>query len=657
MQPITPLPNLPALKAAWETFVQTAQLPAQADPLVLRSWKRCAPLLNAQGLPRWAYLSDDVLPLTLQQHELLCSLARPLIEDVHQSIENTDAFIALTDATACVLDVLGDFAALDFIVGLGMRQGAFLDEARTGTQAFSVALAEGTTAYIVGPEHYLQCFHSISSVAAPIHDADGRPLGTIGIISTSVRSDPYLLGIVVAMAKAIESQLRADWFVREANTRATELNGVLDAMSDGVLAWTANGLVTHLNDQAGRLLGLAPAAVVGRRYPEFMQLPHSVVQASARNEALNDAEIHIDVNGKPHECLASLRTVSSEGEMPATHILTLKPIEQVRRLVQQLLGAQARLTLDDIVGHGLAARRIRKQVLKAAVATGCVVLMGENGTGKNSLARVIHNSSPRASGPFLAINCRALPSGLAVSELLGIESLASGQPSKFELAHGGTLFLEDVDALPLDAQSALLNILETGEVIRLGGTRVIPVNVRVMAASDLDLEVLGEEGAFRADLFFRLSTFVMALPPLRERPEDIPLFLERLLARLAAQLGHTLTIAPEAKAMLCSYPWPGNVRELEAMVERAALRSEEGVIHLADLPDALRNRRAKVPRKIASAPVRGMLEAERDAILTAGRAAQGNLQQTAQLLGIGRTTLWRKMKEMRLMAGDFVQVA
>jgi transcriptional activator for dhaKLM operon len=653
MQPVTSSPDLSSLTAAWECFVHTAQPPTQADPLVFRSWKRSAPLLNAQAMPRWAYLSDDVLPLTLQQHELLCSLARPLMEDVHQSIENTDAFIALTDATACLLDVLGDFSALDFIVGLGMRQGAFLDEARTGTHAFSVALAEGTSAYIVGPEHYLQCFHPISSVAAPIHDAEGRPLGAIGIISTLARSDPHLLGTVVAMAKAIESQLRADWFVREANARATELNGVLDAMSDGVLAWTANDLVTHLNDRAGQLLGLSPAAVVGRRYSEFMQLPPSVAQAARRNEVLNDAEIHIEVNDRPHECLASLRTVSSEGDVPATHILTLKPIEQVRRLVQQLLGAQARLTLDDIVGHGLAARRIRKQALKAAAATGSVVLMGENGTGKNSLARVIHNSGPRASGPFLAINCRALPSGLAVSELLGIESVASGQPSKFELAHGGTLFLEDIDALPLDAQSALLNILETGEVIRLGGTRVIPVDVRVIAASDLDLEVLGEEGAFRADLFFRLSAFVMALPPLRERPEDIPLFLERLLARLRAQLGHALSVTPEAKAVLCTYPWPGNVRELEAMVERAALRSEGGVIDLADLPEALRSRRAKVPRKVASAPVRGMLEAERDAILTAGRAAQGNMKQTAQLLGIGRTTLWRKMKDMRLSIEDF----
>jgi transcriptional regulator with PAS, ATPase and Fis domain len=183
------------------------------------------------------------------------------------------------------------------------------------------------------------------------------------------RSDPHLLGTVVAMAKAIESQLRADWFVREANARATELNGVLDAMSDGVLAWTANDLVTHLNDRAGQLLGLSPAAVVGRRYSEFMQLPPSVAQAARRNEVLNDAEIHIEVNDRPHECLASLRTVSSEGDVPATHILTLKPIEQVRRLVQQLLGAQARLTLDDIVGHGLAARRIRKQALKAAAGT------------------------------------------------------------------------------------------------------------------------------------------------------------------------------------------------------------------------------------------------------------------------------------------------
>ncbi|MGH2522459.1 MAG: sigma-54-dependent Fis family transcriptional regulator [Anaerolineales bacterium] len=660
MQPGTSLPDFNQLYHVWEKFTTTSTLDLGVDPLVAISWQRCAPRLNPERPPRWTYVSNEVLPLTLRQHRPLMRFARPIMEDIHQFIEGSDAMLILADSTSCVLDLLGDVETVAYATGLGIRQGAFFDESHLGTNAFAVALVEGCPARIVGPEHFLRSFHGVTSAAAPIFDLDGFPLGVIGLFSRLPTYDPCCLGIAMAAARAIENQLQADLLIREASTNASSLNATMNAISEGVVAWTANGLLTHLNAQAGAMLGLKTTAVVGRPLQECITLHEALIRATERGEEPTDAEVSLGVpGGTPCHCLVSLRVIRGpEGEAVA-YIATMRQIEQVHQLVNRLVGAQARLTLDDMVGNGPAARRVRRQALTAADAKACVLLVGEGGTGKSLLARAIHNSGRRARGPFLGINCRAMPRELVMGEFLGFEagafnsSSAGGQPSKFELAHGGTLYLEEVEALPLDMQAALLRVIEVGDVIRLGGTRAIPVDVRVIASSSADLDACVAEGSFRADLLFRLSSFVIMPPPLRERPEDIPLLLDRLLEKLSAQVGHVLAVTPQAKSILCAYPWPGNIRELESVMERAALLCDGEPIRPDHLPTMLRQRRAITPGRPATEPVRSLLEAEKWAILCAGRAARGNLSQTAQFLGIGRTTLWRKMKELDLSSDDF----
>lgn len=653
--------TLEQLKSAWEHFVETGQFfpNIDLDPLVTVSWQRCAPRLNPFGQPQWAYVSDEVLPLTLNQHAILRRIARPIMEDIYQFIEGTGALILLSDNTSCVLELLGDADLVADVTALGIRQGVFLDESHLGTNAMAVTLTESSPTQMVGPEHFLSCFHRLCSAAAPIFDLEGRPVGVIGLLQPATHYNPQAVGIAVAGARAIENQLQADVFVLEANTHATELNATMDAISEGVLAWTGRGVIMHLNDQAGQLLELTPTAVVGRALNEHITLPESLAQAAARGDEVSDVEVAFSVDGSRRACLVSLRIIRNvEGE-PETYIATLRRIEQVRQLVNRLVGAQARLTLDDMAGQGVAARRLRKQALAAADAKACVLLVGEAGTGKQLLARAIHNSGRWAAGPFLAVNCRAIPHELALGEFLGYEAGAfnsgpsSGQPSKFELAHGGTLFLEEIEALPLETQAALLRVVELGDVIRLGGTRVIPVDVRIIVSTPRPLDSLIAEGAFRSDLLLRLSSFVINTVPLRERQEDIPMLVDRLLEKLSVQVGQTVTITATAKAALGNYPWPGNVRELESVMERAALACEGQPIEPEHLPATVRQRRVMTAGKPVTEPVRTLTEAEQATILAAGRAAKGNLSQTAQYLGIGRTTLWRKMKELGLTVEDF----
>ncbi|MBP7690524.1 MAG: sigma 54-interacting transcriptional regulator [Anaerolineales bacterium] len=656
--PVSPQPDQAALRAAWERFTQTGQLAPELNPLVAGSWQRCAPRLNPHRPPRWAALNDAILALTERQSRPVLDIARPIMEDVYQQIEATGALLILVDSTTCLLEMLGDGDLAAQARALGMRRGVFLHENQIGTVAFSSALLDSTPAQFTGAEHFLSAFHGLSSAAAPIFSVEGQPVGAIGLVTPMARFNPYGAGLMFAAARAIENQLQADRLTAEANARATELHSTLNASSEGVLVWNAQGLLMHLNAQAGRMLSLKPAAALGRPVAQSLNLPEPLRQALERGAEVDEMEITFPLPEGVMACLASVRLIRDLDGAPVNYILMLRRIEQVHQLVHRLVGAQARLTLDDLVGESAGARRVRRQALAAADARACVLIQGEAGTGKNVLARAIHHSSRRASGPFLSINCRAVPRELALAEFLGFEEGAfrsghrGGQPSKFELANGGTLFLDEVDALSLDMQSALLRVIEAGDVIRLGGQSVIPVDVRVIASSHIPLEERAAEGNFRSDLLFRLSSFVITIPPVRERVEDVPILVARLVERLSAQIGHALTLTPAVQAALAAYPWPGNIRELESVMERAALQCDGEPISLEHLPLTVRERRAMIPGKALTEPVRSLSDAEKAAILSAARAAGGNLTRAAQLLGIGRTTLWRRMKEFGLSAAD-----
>jgi len=592
MQPSDAPRDVARLKGAWKRFVEDRQLDPSLDPVVALSWQRCAPRLNPRKAPQWAYLGTSMLPLTSVQHSFLRLVARPVMEDIYQFIEGSGSLLVLTDSSACIFEMLGDPGVEAAMRGLGFRPGAFLDEGRIGTNAFACAMAESFPVQIAGPEHFLLAFHGLTSVAAPLHDPAGNPIGAIGMLGQQASANA--LGIVFAAAKAIENQLQAEHFIREANAQTTEFNATLDAISEGILAWTAQGIVTHLNGRGGALLGIKPSLAF---------------------------------------------------------ITTLRPMAQVHQLVNRRLGSQARLTLDDIAGEGPAAQRLRRQALVAVRNREGILLMGEQGTGKNSLARAIHNSGSRAAGPFLSLNCRAIPRELVVDEFLGFEpgafsqATTTGQPSKFELAHGGTLFIEEIDALPLEMQSILARVLQSGEVVRLGGKRAMPVDVRVIASTEVNLEERTKTGSFRVDLFYLLNASMIQLPPLRERPEDIPLLIDRSLDRLRLQFGRALSVAPEAKDALCRYVWPGNNAELDSVMELATFNSDGQEINVEHLPESLAGS-GVLPEQPLSAAASTLRDMEKLAIAEALRLTKGNHSKAARMLAISRNTLYRKIKEL-----------
>jgi DNA-binding NtrC family response regulator len=304
-----------------------------------------------------------------------------------------------------------------------------------------------------------------------------------------------------------------------------------------------------------------------------------------------------------------------------------------------------------LIGHSRVMAEIYKTIAKASTGRSTVLVVGESGTGKELVARAIHRNSDRAAKPFLAINCAALPDELLESELFGYargahSTATTDKPGMFELANGGTLLLDEIGDMSPSLQAKLLRVLEESETRRLGDTRTIHTDVRVIASTNKDLVRMVRENRFREDLYYRLNVITITLPPLRERREDIPHLTDHFIKKYSALVHKNVVDAsPEALDRLQAFAWPGNVRELEHVIERAVILNTKSRIMPEDLPDDLRSPPADAPKPPASAPPLSLHELERQHILQALRERHGNIKATAESLGIDRKTLYRKLAE------------
>jgi two-component system response regulator HydG len=322
----------------------------------------------------------------------------------------------------------------------------------------------------------------------------------------------------------------------------------------------------------------------------------------------------------------------------------LREVHHLRQQIREHRG------FGTIVGTSLSIQRLAGMVSRVAAADATVLIEGESGTGKELVARAIHAESPRASQPFVGINCAALPETLLESELFGhvkgaFTGAATAKKGLFEEAHQGTLFLDEIGDTPPPIQVKLLRVLQEREIRRVGSTSSIRIDVRLLAATNRRLEELVRDGRFREDLYYRLNVVALRIPPLRERREDIPLLAAHFLTRSAKRHGRPVpTLSPEAVALLLEHHWPGNVREMENAIERAVLLSETDTIFPGDLPAGLRGSRGTESGEAAAKP-RRLEEVEREHILRTLDAYAWNQARAADALGIGRNTLWRKLKD------------
>lgn len=323
------------------------------------------------------------------------------------------------------------------------------------------------------------------------------------------------------------------------------------------------------------------------------------------------------------------------------------------RVTTVLSRIDARHFFPEIVGESVAIRGIFGLILKVAPSDTTVLILGESGTGKELVATSLHAHSPRKEKPFVKLNCAAIPQELLESELFGHEKGAftgavSFKPGKFDLANGGTIFLDEIGDMPLTLQAKILRVLQEKEFYRVGGTRTVRVDVRFIASTNKNLEKLVEDGVFREDLYYRLSAFTLRLPPLRERREDIPLLVDHFLQNAPKKE----EISSVALQMLMAYPWPGNIRELKNVIEAAALIAEGGCIEPAQLPEKITRIFAEMPgeseiRLPSAMSLDAKLnEIERNLIIEALIKTGGVQSRATELLGINQRSLWHRIRKL-----------
>jgi len=340
-------------------------------------------------------------------------------------------------------------------------------------------------------------------------------------------------------------------------------------------------------------------------------------------------------------------------------MLVAKAVEH-QRLVTENRNLRQRVQeayrFENIVGISQAMKSVFEQVGRVAAIDATVLVNGETGTGKELIAHAIHNLSPRSSRPFIVINCGALPETLLETELFGhlkgaFTGATTNKKGLFEEADGGSFFLDEISAAPLSIQVKLLRVIEEKETRRIGDTRSTRIDVRLIAASNRDLQAEVAAGRFREDLFYRLNVVSLRLPPLRERREDIPILAQHFLQKYASKFARsTASIEPAAMRLLSAHDWPGNVRELENIIERAVALGDADRIRIVDLPPEFVGRVSGLPAGKISAVV-SLEDAEREFILDAVKRCSGSLAQAAKELEIGRTTLWRRLKRYGVQVG------
>jgi transcriptional regulator with PAS, ATPase and Fis domain len=423
----------------------------------------------------------------------------------------------------------------------------------------------------------------------------------------------------------------------------------MESMSDGVLTLDREGQVTHINLVAAKSLGVSYKYAVGNKLSDLMLAENELFFSKiSGNKKLCGEPLLIRRKNDMVKLAVSCTPLSDNHGRVLGTVVILQPMQQYRQLIERVSGARANITFKDIIGQSSEFKYALKCAETAASPDSNVLLLGESGVGKEMFAQAIHNASNRSREPFFAINCAALPRELVSSELFGYEEGAftgarkGGNPGKFELADQGTIFLDEIGEMPLDLQGSLLRVLEEGTIIRLGGRQVIPVNVRIITATNKNLQEEVKKGNFRLDLYYRLGVIDIKIPPLRERKGDIPELVEHFITTIGPKLGKKIIgIDDRAMDILLNYDWPGNVRELSNVIERAINMTSGNILIENVFPSVMRKDAEECLPLWEKTPSKHDLEEQ--LIRNYLRKYHDNKSKVAKELGISRSSLYRKM--------------
>jgi PAS domain S-box-containing protein len=650
---------------AWEAFIHDEPIEeGSVRDIILDSWKRS----KEYGVDPYALtceiLSEDEIKKRIQRRKDLVDTAKPYLEKIYSIVEDSNFYVALTDEDGYILSIIGN----ENIVSVASETtsavlGCCRHERAVGTNGMGLCLAINQPVQTVGGEHYLKSHHRWACSVAPIRNDKGIVIGTLDFTAPYTFVHSHTLGMVVAAADGIEKEMKMKQAYREVEVVNRLLTETIESLSSSIIVIDVSGKIRHINNVAKNVLGISAKTNLSNiNINDFFDFSDYMDYILFARKNISNVEISINVDGNLYDCTMSVSIVSKYDNEINLLVITLEDMKSVHKLVNKLAGSKANFTFENIIGQSdsiLAAIELGKA---AAGINSNVLLLGESGTGKELFAQSIHNKSARHQFPFIAINCGALPRGLIESELFGYESGAftgakkEGLPGKFELADGGTIFLDEIADMPYEVQVSLLRVLQNKEITRLGGRYSKKIDVRIIAATNKNLEECVRQKSFREDLFFRLNVFPISIPSLQERIEDIELLASCFISQNRLSLEKKIVgIDEEALSCLKGYSWPGNIRELENVIERSLTLCQGRYIQKNNLPAYIIKEIEEVMPDIQTTAYQNASigNVEKNMILQALKDNHGNIKKSADSLGINRRTLYNKLKKLNISCDKY----
>lgn len=630
----------------------------QLDPNIFESWLRSYGFgVNPYNNDINQFLDSRIFSSVLKKNTLLIDISQQVYDDLKLKdimIESKYAFY-LFDENAVLL--FTDGHKLKFATET--KPGEVWSERNIGTCAHVLCLKHKRPVQLIGPEHYCFALHNSCTSAAPVMDENGNVIATL-VLSVHLQNPPHdiyyishTLGLITAMAVCVENKLQLIKSYDQLKTAYYMQKVTMSVIDEGIVAANNMGKILNINKEAASILKINENEIKDKNINDFFGT--QTIDYVIKGKSIDIEETILSGNDEL-PFLINIRPVINDktGCLDGT-VLKFTPIEKINDLVTSRSGATATFTFDDIIGESKVIKKAISLGKRFAMSAENILLTGESGTGKELFAQAIHNAH-RPQGSFIAVNCAAMPRELIESELFGYEGGSftgaerSGRPGKIELAHGGTLFLDEIGDMPLELQAVLLRVLEDKQVMRIGGRRYKKVDFRLIAATNRDLVDMVKEKVFREDLYFRLSILNIKLPSLRERIGDIEILVSYFMGKYCKKIKQNIPqMSPEVKEILKSYNWPGNVRQLENSIIYSVNVAQNDTLEKEDLPGFLINeiQLRCCPNKNTEFEY-NIEKIEKILIENALFKTRNNITKAAELLGLAKSTLYRKLKDFNI---------
>lgn len=579
------------------------------------------------------------------------------INDTLNSICN--AIVSVINVDITIVD-----NQLNRITGTG-RYVESIGEQLSSNCIFAYAIKRGESFIIENPRLHEACSScnnnngckEYAQVCCPIK-VDDNIVGIMGLIAFNEKqrdiiltNKENLLEFLSRMSDLVATKIKENRKTRKVNLMARELEILVNSMDSGVISTDENGMILRYNLIAGEMFNINQDERPVKRITDIIK-GISIQKIKENKCHIYNNEFSYYEKGHRYRCFYNAKPIMVEDNVTG-FIFTFNKINELIKVVNDLASTNMVITFEDIIGKSAEIISVKNYAKKIAKGKSTVLIQGESGTGKELFARAIHYESDRKNGPFVAINCTAIPENLIESELFGYEEGAftgarkGGKIGKFELANKGTIFLDEIGDMPLNLQSKLLRVLQGNVIERVGGSNSIPVDVRIIAASNKLLEEKVREKEFREDLFYRLNVLPVHLPPLRARLDDIEVLADAFLQKFNQKLNRYIeAIDPSVIELFKSYKWPGNVRELENVIEYGVNMAAGSIIKVGDLPRRIKENDGiqESSREEVLIPIRELEKAEIEkALKIFGNKSEG-IEKAAKILGISRATIYRKLK-------------